>query len=62
MPPKLSILFSFLDAQYFQNMKLIIQVIQQKWQDWVGQAHGFKNEKYFCSTKSLKETCDQELP
>ena len=54
-------LFSFLYAQCFHNMKLIIQVIQQKWQDWVAWVQGFKNEKYFCTTKPLKETGDQEL-
>ena len=42
-------------------MKLIIQVIQQKWQDWVAWVQGFKNEKYSCTTKPLKETGDQEL-
>ena len=30
MLAKLSVLFNFLYAQYFHNMKLIIQVIQQK--------------------------------
>ena len=61
MLAKLSVLFNFLYAQYFHNMKLIIQVIQQKQQDWVAQVQGFKNENYFCSTEPLKESCDQEL-
>ena len=32
-------------------MKLIIQVIQQKWQDSVAWVQGLKNEKYSCTTK-----------
>ena len=30
-------------------------------QDWVARVQGFKNEKYSCTSKPLKETGDQEL-
>ena len=61
MLAKLSILFSFLYAQYFDNMKFNYPGNSAKITRLIAQVQGFKNEKYFCSTKPLKESCDQGL-